>query len=241
MQHSMGLGLPCNCHVSEQYTCDSHEEGHGLGVQKVSEPMLQSLRPMHVWELEPSKALVAQKQVRLLTCQGPCQSNSRLFCATIKVLKRPLYSPAVELAEIHHGLTQLHRQQREADRPMHIAVVTLVKEGTGKLTQQLLDDIELINVAIPRKQGLAINELSHDAAYCPHVHLLPIVAAAEQQLWRPVPPAHLSRLSILCSSSEMGLQEPAMRACCVSHPPPPTLAVAQQQFWHSVPPAHCLQ
>ena len=57
-----------------------------------------------------------------------------------------------------------------------------------KLTKQLLDNKELINVTVPREQGLAINEFPHDAAHSPHVHFLAIMAAAQQQLWSPVPP-----------------------------------------------------
>lgn len=60
---------------------------------------------------------------------------------------------------------------------------------TLQLTQQLLNDKELVDVAIPWEQGLAVYELPHDAPHRPHVHLLAIVAAAKQQLWSPVPPA----------------------------------------------------
>jgi len=57
-----------------------------------------------------------------------------------------------------------------------------------KLTKQLLDDKELINVTVPWEQGLAVDELSHNAAHSPHVHFLAIMAAAQQQLWSPIPP-----------------------------------------------------
>lgn len=57
-----------------------------------------------------------------------------------------------------------------------------------QLTQQLLYDKQLVNVTISREQGLAIDELAHDAAHCPHVHLLAVVTAAQQQLRCSVPP-----------------------------------------------------
>lgn len=46
-------------------------------------------------------------------------------------------------------------------------------------TEQLLDDIQLVNVAVPWKQRLAIYEFPHDATHSPHVNLLAIVTAAQ--------------------------------------------------------------
>ena len=68
---------------------------------------------------------------------------------------------------------------------------SVCKAESEALTQQLLYDVQLVNVTVTRKEGLAINEFSHDATNCPHVNLLAIVAAAQEQLWSSVPPAHL--------------------------------------------------
>lgn len=50
-----------------------------------------------------------------------------------------------------------------------------------------LNRIELVKLRFPRKERLAVRELSHDAADRPHVHWLPVVRLAQKQLRRAVP------------------------------------------------------
>ena len=50
-----------------------------------------------------------------------------------------------------------------------------------------LDDVELVNVALPRKERLSVKKFGHDASNSPEVHLLTISSAAKQKLWGTVP------------------------------------------------------
>ena len=50
-----------------------------------------------------------------------------------------------------------------------------------------LDDIELVNVALPGEERLSVKEFGHDASNSPEVHLLAISSAAKQKLWGTVP------------------------------------------------------
>ena len=51
----------------------------------------------------------------------------------------------------------------------------------------LLNEEELVDLALAREEGLPVHELAHDAPDGPHVHGLPVARGPEQQLWRAVP------------------------------------------------------
>ena len=52
--------------------CDGlREEGHGFWIKVASKTTLQRLRAMHVWKLQPGKALVPHEHVCLLGRQRP--------------------------------------------------------------------------------------------------------------------------------------------------------------------------
>ena len=65
------------------------------------------------------------------------------------------------------------------------AVTHQSSHAPTKPTQHALHDVQLVDVAVPREERLAVRQLRHDAADGPHVHLAPVVGAAQQQLGRP--------------------------------------------------------
>ena len=50
----------------------------------------------------------------------------------------------------------------------------------GQRAQDLLDGEQLVDLALPREQRLAVAQLPQDAAHRSHVHRLPVGGAAQQ-------------------------------------------------------------
>jgi hypothetical protein len=74
----------------------------------------------------------------------------------------------------------------EADKPW--VLVEALHLLLGQWAEDFLDQVKLVHFAVTWKQRLAVAQLAHDAAYCPHVNFWAVVRIAEQQFGRSIPP-----------------------------------------------------
>ena len=70
----------------------------------------------------------------------------------------------------------------------------LVEQLLIRCAQDVMDLVHLIEFIVPRKQREERNDLEHDAADAPQVHLVPIVSISEEALRCTIPP----RRDVLC-------------------------------------------
>lgn len=54
-------------------------------------------------------------------------------------------------------------------------------------TESFSDEVELVNVRLPRPERIPMKQLSEDASQSPHVHRRPILSIPDQQLRSAVP------------------------------------------------------
>ena len=76
------------------------------------------------------------------------------------------------------------RKGSQAVAPLHGFTHLFLSHGS----EYLLNYIKLVNLTFPREHRLAVTQLPHDTAYRPHVHLVRVARAPQQELRGPVPP-----------------------------------------------------
>lgn len=59
-----------------------------------------------------------------------------------------------------------------------------------------LHNVELVDLAVPRKQRLTVNELAHNAPDCPQIYRRIVACRPQKQLWGAVPPAARVRVAV---------------------------------------------
>lgn len=54
-------------------------------------------------------------------------------------------------------------------------------------TQSFTDEVELVNIRLPRPQRIPTQQLSKHTPQCPYVHWRPVLSISDQELRSPVP------------------------------------------------------
>lgn len=80
-----------------------------------------------------------------------------------------------------------------------------IEGSVNLLTEDFGDLVKLIDVAVAREQRGAVHHLRVKAAYCPHVHRLPVPWISNQQFRRAIPSScHVIRAGLVSPADETG-------------------------------------